>query len=46
MPGKVNEKKWSRAKRQAAKQGHKDNWAYVNKIFQEMKKASGRKKKR
>ena len=40
MPANVvkpgQEKYWDRAKERAAEQGHKENWAYVNAIFQTM----------
>ena len=44
MPGFIKTKKdeevWSRAKEQAEKAGHKENWAYVNSIYQKMRGGS------
>ena len=34
---KKDEELWSRAKAQAAKQGHEEDWAYVMSIYQSMK---------
>jgi len=34
---KKDEELWSRAKARAAEQGHKEDWAYVNGIYQRMK---------
>jgi hypothetical protein len=32
-----DETKWNRAKQIAESQGHKEDWAYINGIFQKMK---------
>jgi hypothetical protein len=34
---KADEKKWSRAKKKAEEQGHKDDYAYIMSIYQNMK---------
>lgn len=39
MPAGVDEATWKRAKKQAAKQGRGDNYAYIQSIYQKMKKA-------
>lgn len=35
---KQDEKDWAIAKRRAAEAGHKNNWAYVMRIYQRIKK--------
>lgn len=38
MPNIRDEKLWAKAKSQAKKEGHEDDWAYVQAIYQSMRK--------